>query len=141
MNNKYKEYMTKSHIKILSIEDIISENVPQLSSYPILKKIFNVKKSFNIIFVFFDRSPELLLNCHSRNAFEEAALHDLRYDMERLYYEVKESFPGKDLFENTYFSISMKYIVSIFVYIPNIMCEAAKDEIFDYAVSKGLLLN
>ena len=140
-NNKYEDYMTQNHIKIFTIEEIIADSVPQVFDYPILEKVDNVKKSFNKVFVFFDKSPELLQNCHARNAFEEAALHNLRFEMERLYYQVKEDFPGKDLFERTYLSNSMKYIISIFIIIPNIMYDKTEDEIFNYAVDKDLLFN
>lgn len=138
-NKKYEDYMTQNHIQIFTIEEIIEETLPQISGYPILERMSIVKKSFNKVFVLFDKSPELLLNCHSRNADEEAALHSLRYEMKKLYYQVKEDFPGKDLFERTYLNNSMKYIISIFIRLPNIMHEKTEDEIFDYAVEKGLL--
>lgn len=139
--NNYEDYMTQNHINILTVQELISErtDVTKFFGYPVLSYLDEVTQKFKDVYTIFDESPDLLVNCHARNEHEEAALHDLRHAMETLFYQVKEDYPGNDIFEYGALCDGMKTIISIFIHLPNIMHGREKKEIFDYAVKNNLL--
>ena len=139
--DKYEDYITQSHIDILTIQELINEttDVTKFFGYPVLSCLDEVSQKFKIIYNMFNESTELMLNCHARNEYEEAALHDLRHVMEILYYQIKQDFPGNDIFEHGALCDGMKTLISIFIHLPNIMHGREKNEIFDYALTRHLL--
>ena len=142
MKNKYQDYMAQSHINVLTIDELISESpdITKFFGYRVLGCLDEVYRQFNHVYEIFDKSEELLLNCHARNEYEEAALHDLRHAMEILFYQVKEDFPGNDMFEHGALCDSAKTLVSIFIHLPNIMHCREKDDMFNYLVRHNLLV-
>ena len=139
--NSYEDYMTQNHINVLTIEELISEtpDVTKFFGYAVLSCLDEVTQKFKNVYIHFDKSADLLLDCHARNEYEEAALHDLRYAMETLFYYIKDDFPGKDMFEHGVICDGIKTLISIFIRLPNIMHSRTKDEIFNYAVTRNLL--
>ena len=137
-SNKYMNYMIDNHIKFMSIEEII-KNKEARQNYDLSEMITDVCKNFENVYTLFDESSELLLNCHSRNEYEEAALASLRYSMENLFYQIKKLYPGNTLTEWMIISYGTTVIISIFLHLPNIMADVFKDEIFNYAIQKDLL--
>lgn len=137
-SNKYMNYMITNHINLLSIEEII-EDKEACYNFNLSKMIADVCKNFENVYTLFDKSSELLLNCHSRNEYEEAALANLRYSMEELFYQIKKIYPGNKLMEFIIISHGATVIISIFLHLPNIMADVFKDEIFNYIVQKDLL--
>ena len=140
--NKYEDYMTQNHIQVLTLDELMSEtpDVTKFFGYPVLGYLDDIGKKFKIVYEHFDKSENLLLDCHARNAYEEASLHDLRHAMEILFYQVKEDFPGKDMFEHGALCDSAKTLVSIFIHLPNIMHCREKDDMFNYLVRHNLLV-
>ena len=141
MKNKYQDYMAQNHINVLTIDELISEspNITKFFGYKVLGCLDEVNRQFCHVYEIFNKSEELLLNCHARNEYEEAALHDLRHAMETLFYQIREDLPGSGMFEYGAICDSVKTLISIFIHLPNIMHGRAKDEIFDYAVTNNLL--
>lgn len=139
--NNYEDYMTQNHINVLEISELITEKaeVTKFFGYEVLGCIDEVSQKFKIVYVRFDKSAKLLLNCHARNEYEEAALHDLRHAMETLFYKIKEDFPGNDFMQYGALCDGAKYLVSIFIRLPNIMHDREKKEIFNYVVKNNLL--
>ena len=142
-NNKYEDYMTQNHINILTIEELITEKpeVTKFFGYAVLANIDDVSQKFKNVYTLFDKSPEKLKDCHAKNEYEEAALHDLRYAMETLFYHIRDVFPGNSFLEHGALCDGIKYIISIYIHLPNIMHKKEKDDIFNYAVTNHLLSN
>lgn len=140
-NSKYEDYMTQNHIAVPTIQELISERpeVTKFFGYEVLGCIDDVSQKLKTVYTLFDESAEELLDCHARNEYEEAALHDLRHAMETLYYKIKEDFPGNDFMQHGALCDGAKNIISIFIHIPNIMHGREKNEIFNYAVKNNLL--
>ncbi len=139
--NVYEDYMTQNHINVLSIEELCSEtkDVSKFFGYSSLSLMDEVSQSFKKVYTLFDKSRENLLDCHARNAYEEAALHDLRYAMEKLFYQIREDYPGNDMFEHGALCDAAKLLISIFIVLPNIMYEKAKENIFNCIIKYNLL--
>ena len=133
--------MTQNHINVLTIDELVSEtpDVTKFFGYQVLICLDEVERQFKNVYTIFDKSAELLLKGCARNEYEEAALHDLRYAIETLFYQIKKDFPGNDIFEYGALCDGIKAIISIFIVLPDIMHDRAKEEIFEYAVTNHLL--
>lgn len=140
MEDKYAKKVLELNIPLFTVEELTQENdwLSEFFGFACLKKIEKVidkVKTVNQIFEGGQRAFE------ARNEFEEAALADLRHEMEILFYQIKEDFPGNEFMQSGALSDSMKVLISIFVNVPTIMTDRAKDEILDYAVKNNLLRN
>ena len=145
--NVYEDYMTQNHINVLTIKELTNEDVERQKKikdfygFKVLNNIIKVSEKFKVVYTHFDENAELLKDCHARNEYEEAALHDLRHEMELLYYLVKSDYPGKNFLERGALSYGLKCVISIFIILPNIMHAKEKKEIFSYALENNLLSN
>ena len=135
---KYLKKIQDLNIQIFTAEELLDSYwLAEFFEYDCLKKIEKVIEKLEKVdelFVFGSGRKYI-----AENEYEEAALADLRHEMEILFYQIKDDFPGGEVFEQGALRDSMHVLISIFILVPTIMSDRSKDEILDYAINNNLL--
>ena len=140
MEDKYLKKVHEFNIPLFTASEMIQEEdwLSEFFGYDSLKMIEKVLKTFRYVYQLFENGNRKFV---AESAYEEAALADLRHEMEVLFYQVKDDFPGKEVLERGALSDSMHILISIFICIPTIMSDHAKEDILNYTIEKNLLSN
>ena len=142
MKDKYSDYMTQNHIHVLKNSEICHHEMidgEKFASSPLLEPLNNLVEKFGIVYQSFSCSDELLAGAESRNEYEEAALADLRFAVENLFYKIKEVGVDGNIVEQSIIFVCFKYMVSVFIRLPSLLTDNFKDRIFEYAVKNNIL--
>lgn len=124
------------NIQIFTAEEMLDSNwLAEFFEYDCLQKIKAVIEKFDKV--------DNLFGCRRKyvaeNEFEEAALADLRHEMEILFYQIKKDCQGGEILERGALCDSMRIIISIFVLVPTIVSDRFKDDVLQYAKSNSLI--
>ena len=135
MKNKYFYKAQELNIPLFTGEELVQEKtlLSEFFDDVCLKKIEKVLEKFKNVYEIFDKGNRKFV---AENEFEEAALADLRYEMESLFYVIRDNYPGENTRERQAFENALRVIISIFVCVPTIIVDRAKDEILDYTLRK-----
>ncbi len=147
MREKIENYLSERHIHALTNEEISKSDIPGLlqlwqndyyENDSLVKHFRSMIEKFSALYVIFDTKDYLLLEGKSQNEYEEACFADLRYDMECLFYVIKERVIA-DMFDEFMIFSSVVYIFSICINIPEIMTKNYQKKILQFVESNKLL--
>jgi len=134
--DKYLKKAQDLNIQIFMIEELLDSYwLAEFFEYDCLQKIEKVIEKLKKVDELFGSKKTFI----AENEFEEAALADLRHEMEILFYQIKDDCPGGDVIERGILCDSIRVLISIFVLVPTIMTDRSKDDILNYAVENNLL--
>lgn len=135
---KYQNKVMELNIQLFTADELteMDDWLTEFFGYACLQKVENVITRFKNVYQLFNEGRRKFV---AENELEEAALADLRYEMECLFYQIKDDYPGGDIVERGILYESIRVLISVFMCIPTIMTDYAKDNILNYAVHNNLL--
>ncbi len=145
MSDKFLDYMTQNHISILKNSEIVGRELiepEKFSAYPLYENLNEVIDSFTKAYARFDNLDDLLLQSNYKNEFDLSVTADLRYNVETLFYAVKEAVKKNttnDLNLSSLIFVCLKYITSIFANAPKLFTEEYKCAVLKFAESEHIL--